>query len=102
MTAFLFANFAAGGFNGNSNAPRIHTLKTVDALTAVDDAGYFNSARQHLRVGDLIYVVVVTNLGASNEAVADAGFFVVNSVPALGTDVDVSDVTDIVVTDSGG
>lgn len=96
----LLDNFAAGGHQGNSSAPRIHTCKTETALASVDNAGFFNDARQHLRKGDLIYVVVVTNIGASNEAVADAGFFVVNAVEA-GADVDVSDVTDIVVTDGG-
>jgi len=99
--AFSFDNFCAGAVNGNSGAPRIHTCKTETALSSVDNAGFFNDARQHLRKGDLIYVVVVTNLGESNEAVADAGLFVVNAV-AAGADVDVSDVTDIVVTDSGG
>lgn len=93
-------NMAFGAHQGNSNAPRIHTCKTETALSSVDNVDFFNLAWQHLRKGDLIYVVVVTNLGASNEAVADAGFFVVNDVTK--NDVDVSDVTDIVVTDSGG
>lgn len=98
--SFKFQNFAAGGANGNSYAPRIHTYKTDDALSSVDNVDYFNSAWQHLRKTDIIFVVVVTNLDASNEAVADAGMFVVNDVTK--NDVDVSDVTDIVVTDSGG
>lgn len=97
--AFKFQNFAAGGSNGNSYAPRIHAYKTDDALANVDNVDYFNDAYAHLRKGDLIYVCVVTNLDASNEAVADAGFFVVNDVTK--DNVDVSDVTDIVVTDGG-
>lgn len=97
--AFKFQNFAAGANNGNSYAPRIHAYKTDDVLANVDNANYFNDAYSHLRVGDLIYVLIVTNLDASNEAVADAGFMVVNAVAKDA--VDVSDVTDIVVTDGG-
>jgi hypothetical protein len=97
--AFKFQNFAAGAQNGNSYAPRIHAYKTDDVLANIDNVDYFNDAWQHLRKTDLIYVCVVTNLDAANEAVADAGFFVVNDVTKDA--VDVSDVTDIVVTDGG-
>jgi hypothetical protein len=97
--AFKFQNFAAGGNNGNSYAPRIHSYKTDDVLADIDNAQYFNDAWQHLRKTDLIYVCVVTNLDAANEAVADAAFLVVNNVTKGA--VDCSDVTDIVVSDGG-
>jgi hypothetical protein len=100
--AFIFDNFqthggSAGGLQG---APKLHTYKTDDAVTVVDNAGYFNDAYLHVSIGDLVYVCVVTDLGVAAEAVADAGFFVVNAVTKGA--VDVSDITNITVTDSGG
>lgn len=83
--ALIPARFISAAANvGNSNGPRIHTYKSEEAHGAVDAPGYFNSVRKHLQVGDLIYYVTVTNLGAANEAVADASFFVVLAVPATG------------------
>lgn len=98
--AFKIANFQNAGGSSYSGAPRIHTYKTDDALSGIDNADYFLDIWDLLKVGDLIYVLVVTNLDASNEAIADAAFVVVNAVSK--TSVDTSDVTDIVVTDSGG
>lgn len=96
--ALVAKNFIPAAANsGNSYGPRIHTYKSVDAHGDVDAAGYFNAMRRHLRVGDLIYHVQVTNLDASNEAVADASWFVVLTVPALGSDVTTSGETAITV-----
>lgn len=89
---------AQAGNSGNSDAPRHWTYKTQDAHATVDTAGYFNAAADVLKVGDLIDVVVVTNIGASNEAVATYGRHIVNS-NASGV-VDVSDVTVGTVTDT--
>lgn len=96
--ALVVKNFIPAAANsGNSFGPRIHTYKSIEAHGAVDATGYFNPMRRHLKVGDLIYHVQVTNLDASNEAVADASFFVVLTVPAPGTDVTISGETAIVV-----
>lgn len=40
----------------NSNGPTLWAYATADALTAVDAAGYFNSAAAQLQVGDWIFV----------------------------------------------
>lgn len=99
MAAFVSKNFIPAAANsGNSFGPRIHTYKSVDAHGDIDAPGYFNSMRKHLRVGDLIYHVQVTNIDAANEAVADASLFVVKAVPATG-DVTISAETAITVTD---
>lgn len=92
------ARFVAAAANaGFSNAPRIHTYKSVDAHGTIDAPGYFNAVRDKLEIGDLIYHAQVTNLGASNEALADASFFTVVTVPAPGSDVTVSTETAVVV-----
>lgn len=89
---------ACAGNAGNSNAPRLWTYKTDDATATVDTAGYFNGAAGLLKVGDIIYRVTVTNLGASNEAVSTYGTHIVNAND--GTTVDVSDTTAGTVTDT--
>ena len=96
--AFIDANLALIGNTGVSKAPRTWGYKTEDAHAAVDSSGYFNNASDRLKVGDLIDVVVVTNLDASNEAVATYGRHIVLS-NASGV-VDVSNVTVGVVTDT--
>ena len=75
-------------------APRIHTYRTQDAHTTVDNAGYFNDVRTVLEVGDLIYVLVVNASGV----VQTAGFHVVMTKTA--SSVDVSNVTALTVTNS--
>jgi hypothetical protein len=75
-------------------APRIHTYRTQDAHTAVDNSGYFNEVRTVLEVGDLIFVLVVNTSGA----VVTAGWHVVMTKTASA--VDVSNVTAITVTNS--
>ena len=97
--AFTIAHLSpAGASAGAGKVPGIWTYKTDDAHATVDTAAYFNDASTLLKVGDIIYVVVVTNLDASNEAVATYGTHIVLS-NAAGV-VDVSDVTVNVVTDS--
>jgi hypothetical protein len=100
--AFSRTRLSLIGNSGNSDAPRVWSYKTADAHATVDSAGYFNLAGDKLKVGDIIHVVVVTNLGASNEAVATYGTHIVNSVVASNGAfvVDVSDVTVNVVTDT--
>ena len=64
----------------------------------VDGDGYFNTVSDRVRIGDTIYVVVVTNLNLSNEAISTYGPHLV-SANAAGV-VDVNDVTIFVVTDT--
>jgi len=96
--AFVDGNLALIGNTGVSKAPRMWGYKTDDAHAVVDTAAYFNNASDRLKVGDILYVVVVTNLDASNEAVATYGSHIVLS-NAAGV-VDVSDVSVGVVTDT--
>ena len=83
---------------GNTEAGRQWRYKTEDAHATVDTAAYFNNASTLLQIGDTITVIVVTNLAASNEAVATYGEHIVLS-NASGV-VDVSDVTVGTVTDT--
>lgn len=98
--AFLKANFAThgSGKRGIGGAPVIHTYKTDDAITVVDAVGYFASIRTLLSIGDIIFVIVVTNLGASNEALADASIVVVKDKTTA--TVDTTDETALTITDS--
>ena len=75
-------------------APRIHTYRTQDAHTVVDNNGYFNEVRTVLEVGDLIYVLVVNASGV----VQTAGWHVVMTKTA--STVDVSNVTALTVPNS--
>lgn len=99
--AFKRANFqpiggqAARGIGG---APQMFSYKTDDAHAAVDTAGYFNEVRSLLQIGDLIYVVVVTNLDLATEALSTAGYHVVKDKST--TTVDVTDVTALTMTDT--
>jgi hypothetical protein len=87
----------AAANSGNSAGPRIHTYKSDDAHGDIDASGYFDAIADLLAIGDLIYHCEVTNFGASNEAVADAQFFVVITISSAGVVV-VSNETAIVVT----
>ena len=88
--AFIRRNFAAlGGQSTAGAAPQLFSYKTADALTVVRVAGYFNDVRALLRIGDIIEVLVVTNLGLSNEAIAGGGRTLVKDKSA--TEVDVVD-----------
>lgn len=86
------------GPDGNGNAGRTWRYKTGDTHATVDSAGYFNGVADLLQLGDLLDVVVVTNIGESNEAVSTYGRHIVNAND--GTTVDVSDVTAGTVTDT--
>lgn len=99
--AFKRANFQPIGgqaCRGIGGAPQLFSYKTDDSHATVDTAGYFNEVRGLLNVGDLIDVVVVTNLDASNEALATYGRHAVINKSASA--VDVTDVTVGTVTDS--
>ena len=86
------------GSGAAKGGPAIYSFKSESAHAAIDAAGFFNAIRNMLSIGDLIYVVVVTNRGASNEALSTAGFHVVKDKSASA--VDVTDVTVLTVTDS--
>lgn len=86
------------GAGTNDGAPAVFSYKTADTHATVDGAGYFNEISDLLAIGDIINVVVVTNRGASNEAVATFGQHIVLS-NASGV-VDTSNVTAGTVTDS--
>ena len=45
-----------GGQSKAGSAPQMWSYTSEDAKTAIDAAGYFNSASDVLKVGDLIYV----------------------------------------------
>lgn len=97
--AFLQKNFGLIGDSGNSDVPRLWSYKSDDAHAVIDTVSYFDAVSGLVRVGDIIQVVVVTNLNLSNEATATYGWHLVNSVVVAGI-VDISDVTIGVVTDT--
>ena len=45
-----------GGQSKAGNAPQMWSYKSADAIATVNTSGYFNSASDSLKVGDLIYV----------------------------------------------
>ena len=97
--AFIQKNFApTGGQSTRGLVPAGWSYKTDDTHATIDTAGYFNDMSSLLAIGDVITAVVVTNLGASNEAVATYGTHIVLS-NAAGI-VDISNVTVNVVTDT--
>lgn len=96
--AFNRARLALIGNDGNSDAPRLWAYKTDDAAATVDTVGYFNGAKQLLKVGDHILRVTVTNLGLSNEAYATSGIHAVSQND--GTNVDVNDALVVTATDT--
>jgi hypothetical protein len=102
--AFIQKNFGPLGgqsTKGIGGAPAAWVYKTADTHATVDTTGYFDAVRNILSIGDLIYVAVVTNLGATNEALSTAGWHVVKDKPALGAaGIDVTDVTALTVTDT--
>lgn len=99
--AFKRANFAPIGgqsTRGIGGAPQVFSYKTDDAHTVVDGAGYFNEVRALLNIGDIIHVVVVTNLDATNEGLSTYGPHCV--IDKSATAVDTTNVTTGTVTDS--
>jgi hypothetical protein len=91
--AFLADNFTTVAAGKSGNAPSVYAYKTTDVITAVRVAGYFNSIRSLLQIGDLIYVVV-TSAGA----LSTASWLVVKD--KSDTAVDTTDQTVITVTDT--
>lgn len=92
---FIRKNFApAAGTAVGALAPAFHTYSTQDTHATVDTSGYFNEVRDLLKIGDLIYVVVLTGGGA----LSTAGWHVVRIKTA--TSVDVTDVTALTVTNT--
>lgn len=96
--AFDLDKLTLVGPDGNGGAGRTFRYKTDDVHATVDSAGYMNPAAGLLAQSDLIDVVVVTNLGLSNEAPATYGRHLVLS-NAAGV-VDLSNVTVGVVTNT--
>ena len=45
-----------GGQAKAGNAPQMWSYKSADAIATVNTSGYFNTASDSLKVGDLIYV----------------------------------------------
>lgn len=85
------------------NGPRIWTYKTADTHAQTDAANYFQACGDILRLGDIIHVLVVTNIDASNEAVSTYGSHLVNSRsgPSAGLfTIDITNVTAGSVIDS--
>lgn len=97
--AFVRVNFGPlGGQSKKGKAPATWGYKTDDAAAAVDTADYFLDVIALLSIGDLIWRVTVTNLGASNEALSTAGWHVVKDKTA--TSIDVTDATAATLTDT--
>lgn len=75
-------------------APQIFTYLTTDAHATVDDAGYFNSVRDKLQIGDVIFVSVIN----SSNALQTYGTHCV--VDKSATSVDTTNVTVGLMTDT--
>lgn len=88
------------GPDGNSASGRTWRYKTEDVHAVVDTVDYMKDASLTLLVTDIIDVIVVTNIDASNEAVSTYGRHIVNAVTKTPASVDLSDVTVGVVTDT--
>lgn len=88
-----------GGYPGRA----IYRYDTLDALTAVDAANYFNTATsvngQNFVLGDLIHIVVwATAIGAGG-TIADYGAVIVNAASATAVDT-TNDLLGITPTDT--
>ncbi len=79
-----------GGQSKAGSSPQMWSYTTTDAIAAVNTSGYFNSAADLLKVGDLIYVY------DSNTPTASLVIVLSNASSV----VDVSDGTAISVADS--
>jgi len=77
--------------------PNMWSYKTADVANDVDTAGYF-PVGYGIKIGDLVYRITVTNIGLSNEALANAGWHVVKDVSK--TQIDITDNTALTVTDT--
>jgi hypothetical protein len=104
--AFVQANFGPiGGQSSRGKVPMQWGYATDDALTVVDTAGYFDNGstantgmRNIMKPGDLIHVVVVSDLTADPWTVSDAAHMVVMT-NASGI-IDVSDESALTITDT--
>jgi len=79
-----------GGQAKAGTSPQMWAYTSTDAIATVNTSGYFNSAADLLKVGDLMYI------HDSNTPTASLVIVLSNT----GTVVDVSDGTTIAVTDS--
>ena len=87
--AFERSNFGLLGAGLNSNHPRLWSYFTTDTAATCDTAGYFNAAKDLLKVGDIIKVNADTGgTPAYVELYVNAND---------GTTVDTSDAVSIVV-----
>ena len=81
-----------GGQSKAGQAPQLWSYTSTDAKTVIDSEGYFNSAADVLKVGDLIYVHASTG-GTRTYSLHPV-------VSNTGTVVDIGDGTAISATDS--
>jgi len=81
-----------GGQSKAGQAPQLWSYTSTDAKTVIDGEGYFNSAADVLKVGDLIYVHASTG-GTRTYSLHPV-------VSNTGTVVDIGDGTAISATDS--
>ena len=79
-----------GGQSKAGNAPQMWAYKSADAIATVNTSGYFNSASDLLKVGDLMYIY------DSNTHTASLVIVLSNASGVL----DVSDGTAITVADA--
>lgn len=104
--AFVKANFSPiGGQSARGKAPMQWSYATDDSLATVDSSGYFDNGstsntgmRNIMKPGDVIVVVVVSDLTADPWTVADIGHVVVLT-NASGV-IDVSNETALTITDT--
>jgi len=79
-----------GGQSKAGNAPQVWSYTSTDAIATVNTSGYFNSASDLLKVGDLMYI--------RDSATPTASLVIVLSNAS--SVVDISDGTAISVADS--
>lgn len=104
--AFTKANLnPIGGQSRRGKAPMVWSYATEDSLVAVSTTGYFDNGtttntgqRNVLKPGDLIHVVVVSDLTADPFVVSDAGLIVILT-NANGI-IDAANATDLSTVDS--
>jgi hypothetical protein len=83
----------------NDNAPTLYTYKTADTLATVDGAGYFNSASNRLKVGDVIFTYTTTG-PAFGISVVNANSRDLTATPPVSGVVDIANHTSIGTIDS--
>ena len=67
-----------GGQSKAGNAPQVWSYTSTDAATVIRVAGYFNSAADLLKVGDLIWVHHTRYLAGVADACLNGGAVQVN------------------------